>query len=175
MELGLDLVLIVPAGQPWMKSTKAITPAEHRLAMVRLAIQGKPHLVASAIELERGGLTYTVDTLVELRKQYGAGAAVYFIMGQDSLPDFVRWKDPQRILGLATLVVFARPGYPPPDIDNLQKHVPGLGKRVIFLHGLPGDISATDIRARLAGGKSLRGLVPEPVAAYIRQNGLYRG
>ncbi len=173
--LRLDEVLFVPAGQPWMKAGQAITPAEHRLAMLRLAVRGKPHFKVSTIELEREGPTYTVETLEELRSQYRENTEIYFIMGQDALPEFPRWRQPVRIIELATLAIFPRLGYPPPDLDALDTQLPGLKRRVVLLDSPLVDVSATEIRRRVVAGESLRGLVPAPVAAYIGANGLYRG
>lgn len=173
--LRLDRVLFVPAGQPWMKSDRAIAPAEHRVAIVRLAIEGNPHFGLSLIEVERHGPTYTVDTLRELCAQYGTATDLYFIMGWDGLPEFPRWKEPSEIIRLAMLVAVPRPHSPKPDVASLERRVPGISKRVVFLEGPLVDISATDIRERLRKGQTLGGLVPEAVEAYVREKGLYGG
>jgi nicotinate-nucleotide adenylyltransferase len=172
--LALDSVLFVPAGQPWMKSEGFITLAEHRVAMVRLAVARKRHFELSTMEMERAGPTYTVDTLVELRKQLGEGDEIFFILGWGGLEGLPQWREPDRIIRLCQLVIVPRPGYSAPDVKALEAKIPGLTRRVIVLDGPVIDISATDIRERVAGGLSISHLVPDKVAEYIKEHGLYQ-
>jgi nicotinate-nucleotide adenylyltransferase len=173
-QLELDEVIIVPAGQPWMKSKRAITPRGHRIAMVQLAISRKPCYRLSTIEIDRRGPSYTVDTLEEFHRGYKDGAEFYFIMGWDSLPDLPRWKEPVRLIELAYLVALPRPGSPLPDLLAIEKQIPGLLTRVIIVEMPPLDISATDIRERVRQGLPINHMVPKEVEWYIREKGLYQ-
>jgi nicotinate-nucleotide adenylyltransferase len=98
---------------------------------------------------------------------------LYFIIGRDNLPQIPRWKDPAKLIKLCFLVAVPRPGYEHPNIKVLENEIPGISKKVILLAKPRIDISATDIRNRVAGGLDISGLVPEAVAEYIRENGLY--
>ena len=172
--LALDRLLFIPAGQPWMKDESFITLAEHRLAMVRLAIAHKPRLELSTMEIERKGPTYTIDTLVELRDKLGEREEIYLILGWGSLEGFPQWQEPGRIIRLCQLVIVPRPGYSAPDVKALETKIPGISRRVILLDGPVIDISATDIRERVASGLSISHLVPDEVAEYITEHGLYQ-
>ncbi len=171
--LKLALTLFVPAGQPWLKADTPISAAEHRVAMVRLALAGKPYFKLSLVEIEREGPSYTVDTLVELRAQLGTEDELFFILGRDSLAELPRWHEPSRIIELCHLVVAPRPGYPPPDLKALEASIPGISQRVMIVDSQEIDISALDIRERVGRGLSIRHLVPEPVNGYIKEHGLY--
>lgn len=171
--LGLAEVLFVPAGQPQLKQNITITPAKHRVEMVRLAIAGRPEYKVSEIEIERTGPSYTVATLTELRRIYAGKDEIYFILGWDSLAKFPEWRQPSRIIGMCLLVVVPRPGWPPPDVTTLEKAVPRISKRLILLEGPQVDISSTAIREMVAGGKAIADLVPAAVADYIKKHKLY--
>ncbi len=171
--LDLAVVLFMPAGQPWLKMDKPVSPAEHRVHMVRLAIADKPHLKLSTMEIERPGPTYTVDTMAELQAQLGAENDLFFILGWGSLAELPQWKEPLRLITMCHLVVVPRPGYPRPDLKALEALIPGLSQRVTLMDKPEIDISASEIRDRVAQGLSISHLVPEPVASYIKQNKLY--
>lgn len=170
--LALDRVLWVPAGEPWRKAERAITPAEHRVQMVRLAIAGNEAFELSTLELERDGPSYSVDTLAALRELRPEDELV-FVMGEDALHDLPNWREPERIIELAQLGVAAREGLrtSPEQLDGL---LPGLAGRVLWITMPRLDISATDLRERAAAGRSLRYLVPDAVARYIAQQAIYR-
>jgi nicotinate-nucleotide adenylyltransferase len=172
--LSMDQVLFVPAGQPYLKAAGPISPAEHRVNMVRLAIADRPNCEVSTMEIERVGPTYTRDTIAELRARMGSGDELFFILSWSSLNELPRWKEPGRIIELCRLVAVPRPGYPRPDLEALDKSTPGLKERVIVLEGPQVDISASDIRERVGKGLPISGLVPEVVEGYIREKGLYR-
>lgn len=172
-KLKLGVVLFVPAGQPWMKAGSSITAVEHRVAMVRLAIADKPYFRLSTIEVERSGLTYTVDTLVELNKQAGGKDELFFILGAGSLEELPRWREPLQIIALCKLVVAPRPGYIQPPLEALEAQIQGLSQRVILLDSPLMDISATVIREYMAKGLSISQLVPDKVEGYIKEHGLY--
>jgi len=172
--LGLAEVLFVPAGKPWLKADVRILPAEHRLKMVKLAIAGKPCFKLSTIEVERESPTYTVDTITELRRQFGAGDELLFIIGWDNLADLPRWRQPERLISMCHLVAVPRVGCQVPDLDSLEAVIPGLSQRVIMLDKPEIDVSASVIRERVRRGLSINHLVPEAVARYITEQGLYR-
>jgi len=171
--LNLAEVLFVPAGQPWLRLNNAILPAEHRVEMVRLAIAGKPYFKLSTMEIERPGPTYTVDTMAELHAQLGVGDELFFILGWDSLTQLPQWREPSRLIKLCRLAAVPRVDYPVPDLGSLEAAIPGLSQQVILLDEPHIDISASEIRRRVARGLSIHQLVPKPVERYIKEHGLY--
>ena len=171
--LKLAEILLVPAGQPLLKPDYPITPAEHRLQMLRLAIAGRPHFKVSTMEIERPGPSYTVGTIAELRVQYGSEDEIFLILGWDSLAQLPEWREPSRLIKMCCLVAVPRPGFQRPDLKALEDLIPGISERVMLLDKPQIDISASAIRALAAQGLPLRHLVPEPVEEYIRQHKLY--
>ena len=172
--LGLAEVYFVPAARTPLKESGTILAAEHRVPMVRLAIAAYPYFKLSTIEIDRPGLSYTVDTISALRDKMGAGNELYFIIGWDSVTQLPLWKEPARIIQMCRLVAVPRPGYSLPDSDSLEAAIPGLAQRLILLDEPKIDISATEIRQRAKRGESISHLVPEPVAEYIRTKKLYQ-
>ncbi len=171
--LDMDVLLFMPAGQPWLKADNPVSPAEYRVHMVRLAIADKPYLKLSTVEIERPGPTYTVDTMAELQVQLGTENDLFFILGWGSLTELPQWKEPSRLITLCHLVAVPRPGYPRPDLKALEARIPGLSQRVILMDKPEIDISASEIRDRVARGLSITHLVPEPIESYIKQHNLY--
>ncbi len=171
--LGLAEVLFVPAGRPYLKEDTSISAAEHRLQMVRLAITDKSYFKLSTMEIERAGPSYTVDTIAELKSQLSDGDELFFILGWDNLEDLPQWREPRRLISICRLVAVPRVGYPLPDLNSLEKTVPGLSERVVMLDKPEIDISASVIRERVARGLSIEHLVPEAVEKYIGEQGLY--
>lgn len=171
--LGLAQIVFIPAGQPPHKLDDPVSPAATRLAMLELALARHPNFVISRLELLRAGPSYTVDTLRELHQTLGDDAEIYFIMGMDSLQNFHTWHQPQEIVKLCKLAVLRRPGFDV-DLDTLEKQVPGATASVVIIPGPEFDISASEIRARVRRGESIRGLVPPAVAAFIKTNRLYK-
>jgi nicotinate-nucleotide adenylyltransferase len=169
-ELSLDLVLFIPAGDPWRKAHREITPAEHRLAMLRLAIEGNAAFGISDVELRRDGPTYTADTLETLAGER-LDDAFYFIVGADALADLPNWHEPERIVRHAMLAVAPRDDT---AVADVLLEVPQYAERVVRFTMPRMDISSTDIRERVRAGRSVRYLVPAAVEAYIRERGLYR-
>ena len=169
--LGLDKVLFIPAGQPWFKSYRQITDAHHRLAMVRLAVESNPCFDVSDIEIRRSGPSYTVDTLAELREQHGV-ADFIVILGVDALREIDRWYQPRRLFEMASVVGMARPGATI-DLSVLNAAIPGASSRMQLVDSTLIDISGTEIRQRVAAGRSIRYRVPAAVERYIKENGLY--
>jgi nicotinate-nucleotide adenylyltransferase len=172
-KLNLTETLFVPAGQPWLKLNNVISPTEHRVEMVRLAIADRPYFKLSTMEIERAGPTYTVDTIAELQSQIGAGDELFFILGWDNLNQLPKWHEPSRLVKMCRLVAVPRVDSPTPDLDSLEAAIPGLSQRVIMLDAPRIDINASGIRRRVAEGLSIDHLVPEPVERYIQEHGLY--
>ncbi len=171
--LSLERLLFVPAGNPWRKAGQPITPGHHRLAMVRLALEGSPFQVWTG-ELERPGPSYTVDTLHELRGEL-PDAEFFLVMGYDSLLDLPHWHRPQEIISLAFLAVASRPGADDEGaLAQVEAILPGVRARLVWLDMPPVGISATLVRERVRAGRSIRYLVPPQVEEYIRSHGLYR-
>jgi GTP-binding protein len=171
--LDLDEVLLMPAGQPMSRDYEKVTTARHRLEMLRLAVADNPELKVSTVEIERQGPSYTVDTISELKKDYGRSDEIYFILGWDSLAQLPDWHEPNRLVSLCYLVAVPRPGWKRPVLKSLEGVLPGISKKVIFLDKPRVDISATDIRELARKGESISHLVPKAVAEYIRKNKLY--
>ena len=170
--LDLDLVLFMPAGSPAFKQTKRVTGPEDRYAMTVLATAANPAFDASRFEIDRPGVTYTVDTLRALRAHYPENVQLYFITGADAIIDIVSWHDAEKIGGLATLIAATRPGY---DIEQAKARIAssGLNFDVRYIEIPALAVSSTNIRDRVAAGKSVRYLTSESVIGYIRKNGLY--
>ena len=174
--LGLESVLFIPAGEPWLKSGQRITPAAHRLRMVQLAVADNPDFCVCECEVQRSGASYTVDTLRELRHAYLNDTGLYFIVGSDVLDQFHRWKEPDSILELCRLAVIERPGVPDNSIAALSERFPNAVTSgvVISVAGPRVDFSASELRRILAEGQSVRYQIPDAVAEYIKQHELYR-
>lgn len=169
---NLREVVFVPAARPWMKE-RPISPAKDRWAMLELALAGRPYFRLSPVDIERGGETYTIDTITDLRARMGERDDLYFILGWDSLAMLPHWRQAAKIVELCYLVAAPRPGYGLPDLANLEENLPGVSGKVILLEKPCVAVSATDIRRRAARGESLKGLVPDAVAVYIAERRLY--
>jgi len=172
-QLGLDKVVFVPAGLPPHKMDVHVSPAEHRLAMVELAIAGNPHFEVSRVDIDRFGPCYTVDTIALLRKEWGPDVEIYFIMGSDSLADILTWHKPDRLIRLCRIVAVGRPGYRV-DMDELERCLPGASQRILFINSPQLDVSSSEIQRRVRAGESIKYQVPEAVERYIYEHGLYR-
>jgi len=164
--IGLDKVVFIPTGIPWLKAGTKITDANHRMEMVRLAIKPNKFFSVSSIDVDRLGNTYTRDTLVELKKELPTSTQIFFIIGSDSFNSFSKWKEPEEILRLANLVVIKRPGHLWQQFNKIQDNV-------IFVEGPIVNISGTEIRSRAADGNLLEEMIPKSVEDYIYQNNLY--
>ncbi|MFL5734631.1 MAG: nicotinate-nucleotide adenylyltransferase [Chloroflexia bacterium] len=173
--LHLDQVLFLPAGVQPLKRGQPVTPAEHRVAMVQLAIQDNPAFALSRLEVDRPGPSYTADTLRQLRHDLGGPEAItlWFIIGTDALAQLPRWRDPAAVLSQTRLAVVRRPNSSV-DPSHLAPNLPQLQSTLEWIDAPLIDISATDIRRRVAAGLSIRYRVPEAVREYIEANGLYR-
>ncbi|CAG0964795.1 nicotinate-nucleotide adenylyltransferase [Anaerolineae bacterium] len=170
--LNLSVVLFTPAADPPHKADRQITPAQHRKCMVELAIQGNDHFKLSEVDLNRPGPQYTVDTLRLIAGQY-PHAELYFIMGGDSLSNFLSWHDPAGIIAQAQLALIQRPGSRI-NIAALDTRLPGLMARCVNVDAPEVGLAATDLRDDLRMGRSVRYRLTDSVIAYIDHNQLYR-
>jgi nicotinate-nucleotide adenylyltransferase len=164
--LSLDRVLLVVANQPWQKSGRTMTPAADRLAVVEAAVKGGTGIEASSVEIDRGGDSFTADTLEQLVAE-DPGRELFLIVGADVAAELGTWRRVDVVARLATLVVVSRGGSPPVDVRPPwrveQVQIPAL------------EISSSDLRARAADGRPLDHLVPPAAIACIRERGLYAG
>lgn len=168
-ELGLARVILVPAGRPPHKLLEPMAGGEDRYRMVTLAAASNPHLVVSRCEIEREGPCYTIDTIRELRAQYDR--EICLMIGADSALEMPTWRGPEEILRESEVVALRRPGFELSQMAELLGD--DQAKRVRVLDTPLIDISSTEIRERVAGGRSIRYLVPEAVEAYIHERRLY--
>jgi len=174
LRFGLNKVLFVPAGKPWLKTNREITPAVHRLEMVKRAIAGDASFELSTMEIDRPGPSYSVDTVAALQQKISPGARIFFLIGWDSLAELPQWQEPARLIGLCKLIAVTRSGLSRPDLKSLEPTIPGIIQSVVWLDIQPINISSSDIRDRVARGQSIHGLVPDKVESYIAENKLYR-
>ncbi len=163
--LSLDRVLLVVANIPWQKAgDRTVTDAEDRFAVVAAAAEGLKGVEASRMEIDRGGPSYTADTLADLRRGH-TGGELYLVVGSDVVSELDTWERADEVGRLATLVAVARPGAtvkaPPPSWQMQVVEVPAL------------DVSSTDLRARVAAGRPIDVLVPAGAVHEIRRRGLY--
>jgi len=173
LKLKLNKVLFLPAGQQWLKTNRKITPAVHRIEMLKRAIADNASFELSTMEADRPGPSYSVDTVAALQQQLGAGAKIFFLIGWDGLAELPQWKEPARLIQLCKLVAVTRPDFSRPDLKSLEPSIPGITQSVVWLDIPPIDISSSDIRDRVAQGLSIHGLVPDDVESYIAENKLY--
>lgn len=164
----LDQVVFVPTGQPWQKAGRDVTAAEHRYLMTMVATASNPRFTVSRVDIDREGLTYTIDTLRDLRELF-PDAELYFITGADSLASIMSWHDWEVMLEMANFVGVTRPGY------ELSKDMLPLESQTgIELIEIPAmAISSTDCRERAREGEPVWYLVPDGVVQYIAKNNLY--
>jgi nicotinate-nucleotide adenylyltransferase len=165
-ELGLDRVLLIPAAHPPHRES-AVSSALDRFTMTALATAGSVALVASDLEMLRQGPSYTMDTVAALKEQRPEDE-VFLILGSDAFAEIGGWHESRRLLELVEVVVVSRPGAGRPDLSSAS------GKKVHVVEGPEIDISSTEIRALVGAERSIRFLVPDGVADYIKKRGLYR-
>jgi nicotinate-nucleotide adenylyltransferase len=171
--IGLDRVLFMPASQPPHKGGQLVTRATDRLLMTRLAIAGDPALELSALEMERPGPSYTIDSVAGLERAH-PDATLFLIMAADSLEQIDGWREPDRLLERIEWVVGPRPGSAMPDRSALEDRFGAVASRIHLLEGPSLDVSSSEIRRRVAAGHAIRYLVPRGVEELIVERGLYR-
>jgi nicotinate-nucleotide adenylyltransferase len=167
--LALDRLVFIPAAAQPLKVDRAHATPAQRLAMLRALITMDARLEVDALEIERGGVSYSVDTVTVFAERFPA-AARFFLIGADVVPTLPKWRAPERIAELARIVVLRRGGEAPPDLTM----VPGGGGGAADLTTRRVDISSTEIRDRVRRGLPIRGFVPDAVASYIAAEQLYR-
>ena len=169
--LGLDVVLLVVANEPWQKvDARPVTPARDRLALVEAAVAGHEGIEASSIEIDRGGISYTADTVHELAHRY-PGAELFLLVGADVVAGLCSWERVEQVREAVTLVAMSRPGTAPVDLSAeelarwraLSVEIPAL------------EVSSTDLRERAATGRPLDFLIPEAAIRVLRERHLYDG
>lgn len=165
--LSLDRVLLVPASVPPHKLQGTSAPPEERLAMVREAVKGHDRLEACDIEIRRGGISYTIDTVNELFARFGRDVELWLLVGSDAFRDIASWRRADELLQMVKLAVLERPGESLPTVSGVPR--PTVVK---LPNGL--CISSTEVRRRLASGEPISGLLPPAVELYIKTRGLYR-
>jgi nicotinate-nucleotide adenylyltransferase len=172
VQFGLDEVVFVPTGQPWMKEgrDREVSASEDRYLMTVIATASNPRFSVSRAEIDRDGPTYTVETLRSLQEQ-NADAELFFVTGADAMLEIFHWKDPEEVLLLAHFIAATRPGY---DIAHFEKEAPRAHPNVSVMDIPALAISSTDIRRRVREGHPIRYLVPEGVKSYIEKADLYR-
>ncbi len=164
---GLDEVVFVPTGQPSFKQDSVVTEVEHRYLMTVIATASNPRFTVSRVDVERAGLTYTVDTLRDLKAER-PDADLYFITGADAIAQILTWKDAAELFDMARFVAVTRPGH--------ALSVAGLPEGRVDVLEIPAlSISSTDVRARARAGEPVWYLVPDGVVQYIAKHRLYRG
>lgn len=165
--LVLDRVMFVPANRSPHKPGYRPAPARHRLRMVELAVRGCKDFTVSDLEIRRGGVSYTVDTVRHLRTQYGRGVELWLLLGMDAYLEVPTWKDLETVLGQCFLGVARRPGY------RAARMPKAVSEKAVFAETTPVDISSTAIRCRARLGRSIKFLVPPSVETYVKRCGLY--
>ena len=172
----LDQVWFIPAARPPHKLDRSVTSFSQRVEMLQLAIAGHPAFRVDELEKERPGVSYTADTLAQLR-QVHPDAEFFFILGSDCLPDLVHWHEPRRVIALAGLLIVNRPGWPVWAEEKLRSELglpPEMPLRQQVVEVPTIDFSSSDLRRRAGEGRSLRYLVPRAVECYIETHRLYR-
>ena len=173
-KLGIEKVLFIPAYVAPHKIGGEFAPVQDRYKMTKLAIAGNPYWELSDIELRREGVSYTYDTVVALKEQYGKEYELFFIIGADSVAELASWHRVREIMQVCTFVAATRPGFAL-TVDKVIETFGELGKkRILWVDTPEVDISSTEIRERVKIGHPINELVPQAVAEYIQQKDLYR-
>lgn len=176
-QFKLEKVIFMPSKVPPHKETRDIIPAEDRYLMTVLAIAGNPHFTISRLEIERKGPSYTIDTVKELHKIYGPSWEIFFITGADAILEILTWKDPHQLAEYCSFIAATRPGYSlekfRQSLSLKENELSKFEPRIYFMEIPALAISSTDIRARVREEKSIKYLLPDAVAEYIYQCGLY--
>lgn len=174
VQFNLDRVLFMPTGRPVRKTHRHVSSAEDRYLMTVIATASNPDFEVSRLEIDRPGVTYAVDTMLQLRGIHGPGAELFFISGADAVREILTWKDAARFSELCTFIAATRPGFDP-DLAPLTPKDAVLPLPRVEAMEVPAlAISSSDIRARVCSRRPIRYLLPEAVSAYIEKNRLYR-
>jgi nicotinate-nucleotide adenylyltransferase len=169
-QFELDQVVFVPTGLPWMKEHEDVSPGQDRYLMTVIATASNPRFTVSRVDVDRGGPTYTIDTLHALQVE-APDSELFFITGADAMLEIFHWKDPEEILELAHFIAATRPGY---DLAAFEAEASSHDPRVSVMNIPALAISSTDIRNRVREQRPIHYLVPEGVKSYVEKAGLYR-
>ncbi|MEN6371595.1 MAG: nicotinate-nucleotide adenylyltransferase [Armatimonadota bacterium] len=170
-QFRLDRLIFIPAGVPPHKPNQPITDKEQRFNMTVLATEDNPAFEVSRIEIDRSGPSYAVDTLAELKKIYGNDTRLFFIIGADAILEILTWYEPEKLRCMCRFIATTRPGY---RLSDVKKKLPEeYLERITFMDAPGVDISATDLRSRVASGRTIKYMVPKAVEDYIIDNKLY--
>jgi nicotinate-nucleotide adenylyltransferase len=165
----LDEVVFVPTGQPWQKAERQVSAGEDRYLMTVIATASNPRFTVSRVDIDRPGMTYTVDTLRDIRAERGEDVDLYFITGADALAQILTWRDAERLFELAHFVGCTRPG-----VELASPAIAQLPQDRVALMEIPAlAISSTDCRLRVGERKPIWYLVPDGIVQYIAKRGLY--
>lgn len=164
----LDEVVFVPTGDPWQKNHREITDAATRLAMTRLAADPDPRFRVSTCDIDRPGHTYAIDTVADVRAEYDHPVDLYFVFGADSLANLHTWHRVDELCEAVKFIALNRPGH-----SRRGKGTSGIDVEFVDMPGV--DVSSSECRRRVAAGEPVRYLVPDSIADYIDEHGLYRG
>lgn len=167
-KLSLEKITFVPSGSPPHKGSGEVSDATHRYRMICLGAKLNPHFEVSRVELDRGGKSYSVETIQELSRVYGPGAILNFVVGSDAAGELFTWKRWEELLGLCHFVIVPRPGFPVQAVEERFRK----GAEIVEVRALA--ISSREIRERVRKGRSITYLVPTEVEDYILANGLYQ-
>ncbi len=172
-KFGIQKVIFIPAARPPHKMDQEISEPHHRVNMTRLATASNRYFEVSTIEIERQGLSYTIDTVQEIKSIYKI-ETVYFITGADAVLEILNWKEAEKLLNMCTFIAATRPGYNLNNLKETLKSLPGeIFKKTLPLEVPALSISSSDIRQRVREGRSIKYLLPEPVEQYIKENKIY--
>lgn len=173
-QFNLQEVFFVPTGNPPHKKNYPVTPAEHRYQMTALAVKSNPFFKVSRIEIDRQGFSYTIDTVLSFREQYGLETEIYFITGADAILEILTWKNVERLMQQCRFIAATRPGFNLDELNNKFLNFSGDFKKCVHFMEIPSlSISSTDIRKRVSQKRTIKYLMPEAVQQYIYKNNLY--
>jgi nicotinate-nucleotide adenylyltransferase len=175
-QLGLQKIILIPAARPPHKKDRSLSPAQDRLQMTRLAVNGDELFDVSDVELHRDGPSYSIDTVMELREALPLDVQLFWIIGADTLPELRTWHRANELVQVVQFVTAARPGWCAPSVNELSSWAGQAAAEALMRHCCPTpdiQISATDIRARVRDGRPIRYFLPENVRSYISDKSLY--
>ena len=172
-QLDLDTILFVPCWESPLKESSRPVAASHRLAMVKIGTKKENHFSVSGLEVEREGISYTVETVRDLKRHYRSDAKLYLMVGSDAFKDMHRWRDPERIAEMCEIVVILRPGVEDCVVDGETRVRPQQPADPITITGPTVGVSATELRRKIYKGEPVKHLLPPRVGDYIKKNKLY--
>lgn len=174
-KFGLDRVLFIPTGMPPHKPDGEVIDAEHRYEMVRRAVASSRFFEASRLEIDRGGYTYTVNTLMELKREYGGETFLFFIIGADVVCELTAWKEFRKVFEMCEFIAVFRPGFDRASFETgIMRLINDYGAVIHEVDARLIDISSRELREKRSKGESIKYLVPDAVEDYIIEKGLYK-